>query len=182
MKRKIFKVGCKEIFYWWIMSECLCGRNFRSLTSGQNLQSWLVSSDHEEFLEDLLAGSNLLFLALLGSSFVVLSRSCFCDDQVSVALSLELSIRIIKRVSWCQNDSWHRSSPPSFSDFSSLSAVPFGKISGELYRKKFRGKWVTSINAERCGGGAFRFLISGILWRSWVVSEYIEPHHFDISL
>ena len=64
------------------------------------LQSGLVSSDHKEFLEDLLACCNLLFLSLLSSSFVVLSRSCFCDDQVSVTLSFEFAVCVIKRVSW----------------------------------------------------------------------------------
>ncbi len=60
------------------------------------LESRFVSSKHEEFLKDLFARCNFLFFVLLGLRFKVLSGSCFSHDKVSVTLSFELSVRIIK--------------------------------------------------------------------------------------
>lgn len=60
------------------------------------LESRLVSSKHEKFFKDFLASCNLLFFSFFSLSFVVLSSSSFCHDKVSVTLSFEFSISVIK--------------------------------------------------------------------------------------
>ncbi len=83
----------------------------------QRLESRLVSSEHEKFLEDLLASSDLLFLAFFGLGLEVLACSSFCDDKVSVTLSFELTVSIFKVVSWTDYDSWHNGHPLPYQYF-----------------------------------------------------------------
>ena len=64
--------------------------------SKTGLESRLVSSKHEEFLKDLFARCNFLFFSLFSLSFVVLSGSRLSYDKVSVTLSFEFSVSVIK--------------------------------------------------------------------------------------
>jgi len=62
------------------------------------LETSLVAAEHEELLEDLFAGSDLLFFALLGFGLEVLAGTGLGDDEVPVALALELAVRVFKTV------------------------------------------------------------------------------------
>jgi len=56
------------------------------------LEACLVTAEHEELLEDLFAGGDLLFFALLGFGLEVLASSGLGDDKVPIALAFELSV------------------------------------------------------------------------------------------
>ena len=62
------------------------------------LQSSFVLSEHEEFFKNFLARYNLFFFVLFSLSLEVLTSSCFSNDEVSVTLSFELSVRVIERI------------------------------------------------------------------------------------
>ena len=84
---------------WLVVKSSLSDRAKSSVRD--RLQSRFVSSKHEEFLKDFLASCNFLFFSLFSLSFVVLSSSRFSYDKVSVTLSFEFSVSVIKRVTLC---------------------------------------------------------------------------------
>jgi len=62
------------------------------------LEARFVAAEHEEFFEDLFAGGDLLFFALLGLGLEVLACARFGHDEVAVALTLEFAVCIFEAV------------------------------------------------------------------------------------
>lgn len=86
-------------------------RRSASLSYRRTLESRLVASEHIELLEDLLSGSDLLFLSTLRRLLVMLSRTGFRDYEVPVALSFEFAVCIFESVSGRYYDSRHSTHP-----------------------------------------------------------------------
>jgi len=83
----------------------------QELCQRECLEACLVAAKHEELLEDLFTGSNLLFFALLGFGLEVLTGASLSDDEVAIALTLKLAVSIFERVAWTDDDSWHKKHP-----------------------------------------------------------------------
>jgi len=100
------------------------------------LEACLVAAEHEELLEDLFAGSDLLFFALLGFGLEVLAGTGLGDDEVPVALTLEFAVRVFERVTGTDDNSWHAKHPLPIQKFLRLPNQTEERIKGQHYTEK----------------------------------------------
>ncbi len=99
---------CSGILYsFWLKVEVAIPAKPVSL-----LQARFVASEHVESFEHLFSCGDLLLLSALGGFFVEPSGSGLGNDEVSIHLLFEESVRLLKRLVRLYEDARQLTSPP----------------------------------------------------------------------